>query len=177
MVTPLTTGTQTNISVTYDANTATYSFVAENGVDDSTTDDLDEGLTNLYFTNARAVAALEEITPNFVEIDINSVATQVAATTGNIETAGQATAYSWPLASYRSAEFLVKVAYGTHTEVSKVILTMDSSDNIAITEYAIVATNGPASSITADVSGSDTRLRVTTLNDNSIVTIVGTLLV
>jgi hypothetical protein len=177
MVGPLTNGTQTNISVTYDANTATYSFVAENGVDDSTTDDLDEGLANLYFTNARAIAALEEVTPNFVEIDINSVATQVAATTGNIETASQQTAYSWPAASYRSAEFLVKVAYGTHTEVSKVILTMDSSDNIAITEYAIVATNGPASSITADISGSDTRLRVTTLNNNSTVTIMGTLLV
>jgi hypothetical protein len=177
MVGPLTNGTQTNISVAYDANTATYSFVAENGVDDSTTDDLDEGLTNLYFTNARAVAALEEVTPNFVEIDINSVATQVAATTGNIETASQQTAYSWPASSYRSAEFLVKVAYGTHTEVSKVILTMDTSDNIAITEYAIVATNGTASSITADVSGTDVRLRVTTLNNNSTVTIMGTLLV
>jgi hypothetical protein len=177
MVTPLTTGTQTNISVTYDANTLTYSFVAENGVDDSDTDDLDEGSTNLYFTNARAVAALEAVTPNFVEIDINSVATQVAATTGNIETASQTTAYAWPKANYRSAEFLVKVAYGTHTEVSKVILTMDTSDNIAITEYAIVGTNGTAASVTADISGSDARLRVTTLNNNSTVNIVGTLIV
>ena len=175
MVTPLTTGTQTNITVTY--NNGTYDFVAENGVADSTTDDLTEGSTNLYFTNARAVAALEAVTPNFVELDINSVATQVAATTGNIETASQTTAYSWPKANYRSAEFLVKVAYGTHTEVSKVILTMDTSDNIAITEYAIVGTNGSASTVTADVSGSDARLRVTTLNNNSTVTVVGTLLV
>lgn len=177
MVTPITAGTQTNITVSYDANTATYSFVAENGVDDSTTDDLDEGANNLYFTNLRAVAALEAVTPNFVEVDINSVATHVAATTGNIETASQTTAYSWPKANYRSAEFLVKVAYGTHTEVSKVILTMDTSDNIAITEYAIVGTNGSASTVTADVSGSDARLRVTTLNNNSTVTVVGTLLV
>jgi hypothetical protein len=176
MVTPLTAGTQTNISVNYDANTATYSFVAENGVDDSDTDDLDEGLLNLYFTNARAVAALEAITPNFAEIDINTVATQVAATTGNVEIASQVTAYTWPKANYRSAEFLVKVAYSTHTEISKILLTMDTSDNIAITEYAIVGTNGVASSITADVSGSDARLRVTTLNNNSTVTIMGTLL-
>jgi len=176
MVTPLTTGTQTNITVSYDALSGTYDFVAENGVADSDTDDLVEGTSNLYFTNARAVAALEAVTPNFVEIDLNSVATQVAATTGNVATASQVTAYSWPAESYRSAEFLVKVAYSTHTEVSKVILTLDSADNIAITEYAIVGTNGSASSISADVSGSDVRLRVTTLNNNSVVTVVGTLL-
>jgi hypothetical protein len=177
MVTPLTTGTQTNISVTYDALTATYTFAAENGVADSDTDELDEGSTNLYFTNARAVAALQAVVPNFTEVDINAVATQVAATTGNIASASQVTAFSWPKASYRSAEFLVKTAYSTHTEVSKVILTMDTSDNIAITEYAIVGTNGSASTITADVSGSDARLRVTTLNNNSTVTVMGTLLV
>ena len=177
MVTPLTAGTQTNITVSYNGLTGNYDFVAENGVDDSTTDDLDEGTTNLYFTNARAVAALEAVTPNFTEVDINSLATHVAATTGNVATASQVTAYAWPKASYRSAEFLVKTAYSTHTEVSKVLLTMDTSDNIAITEYAIVGTNGSASTITADVSGSDARLRVTTLNNNSTVTIVGTLLV
>ena len=171
----LTSATQENISITYIPNVG-LSIVAENGVADSDTDDLVEGTTNLYFTNARAVAALESVTPNFVELDINSVATQVAATTGNIETASQTTAYSWPKANYRSAEFLVKVAYGTYTEVSKVILTMDTSDNIAITEYAIVGTNGSASTVTADVSGSDARLRVTTLNNNSTVTVVGTLL-
>lgn len=177
MVTPLTTGTQTNISVTYNGSTGKYDFVAENGVADSDTDDLLEGTSNLYFTNARAVAALEAVTPNFTEVDINSLATQVAASTGNIGTASQVTAYSWPKASYRSAEFLVKVAYSSHTEVSKVILTMDTSDNIAITEYAIVGTNGSASTITADVNGSDARLRVTTVNNNSTVTVVGTLLV
>lgn len=177
MVNAITGGTQDNISVTYDALSGTYTFSAENGVADSDTDDLVEGSSNLYFTNARAIAALEAVTPNFVELDINSVATQVAATTGNVETASQVTAYAWPKANYRSAEFLVKVAYGTHTEVSKVLLTMDTSDNIAITEYAIVGTNGSASTITADVSGTDARLRVTTLNNNSTVTIAGTLLV
>jgi hypothetical protein len=176
MVTPLTTGTQTNITVSYDAMSGTYDFVAENGVADSDTDDLGEGTSNLYFTNARAVAALEAVTPNFTEIDINSVATQVAATLSVI-TASQVSAYAWPKASYRSAEFLVKVSYGSHSEVSKVLLTMDTSDNIAITEYAIVGTNGSASTITADVNGTDARLRVTTTNNNSTVTVVGTLLV
>ncbi len=176
MVTPLTTGTQTNITVTYDSLSGTYDFVAENGVADSDTDDLTEGTSNLYFTNARAVAALEAVTPNFVEIDINNVATQVAATL-SAPTAGVQSAYSWDADNYRSGEFLVKVAYGSHTEISKVMLTLDSSDNIAITEYAIVGTNGSASTISATVSSGNVILQVTTANNNSTVTVVGTLLV
>ena len=115
------------------------------------------------------------MTPNFTEIDINSVAKQVASTL-SAPTAGIQTAYSFAKADYRSAEFLVKVAYGTHTEISKVMLTLDTSDNIAITEYAIVGTNGSASSISAGISGSNVQLQVTTVNNNSEVTVVGTLL-
>lgn len=49
----ITGGTQTNITVTYDDANGVYNFVAENGVADSTTDDLTEGSTNLYYTDAR----------------------------------------------------------------------------------------------------------------------------
>jgi hypothetical protein len=71
---------------------------------------------------------------------------------------------------------LVKIANGSHTDVSKVILTLDTSDNVAITEYAMVGTNGSLGSVTADVSGTDVRVRVTTANNNSDVMIVGTIL-
>lgn len=54
----ITNGTQTNITVTYDDVTNALSFNAENGIADSTTDDLTEGNVNLYFTDARAIAAL-----------------------------------------------------------------------------------------------------------------------
>jgi hypothetical protein len=53
VATALTGGTQTNISVTYDDASNTFSFVAENGVADSDTDDLSEGSNNLYYTDAR----------------------------------------------------------------------------------------------------------------------------
>jgi hypothetical protein len=168
----LTGATLENITITGDEDGLT--ITAENGVADSDTDDLTEGTTNLYFTDARAVDALEAVTPNFVEIDINSIATQIAATT-EVATASTITAHAFPKADYRSAEYLVKVAYGNHTEISKVLLTLDTSDNIAITEYAIVGTNGSASTISADVSGTDVRLRVTTANNDSDVTVVGTL--
>ena len=170
----LTNATLTNITIT--GTGAGLTITAENGVADSTTDNLTEGSTNKYFTDARAVDALEAVVPDFEAVELNSVAKQVAATT-SVPVAGIATAYSWAKADYRSAEFLVKVAYGTHTEISKVLITLDTSDNIAITEYGIVGTNGSASSVSATVSGNDVQLQVTTVNNTSTVTVVGTLLV
>jgi hypothetical protein len=170
----LANATKTNIVITKDGSD-NLTITAENGVADSNTDALVEGTTNLYFTNARAVTALEAVTPDFPAVEIASVAKQVAAQ-ATVATASTSTAVLWAKADYRSAEFLVKIAAGTHTEVSKVILTLDTSDNVAITEYAMVGTNGDLGSVSADVSGNDVRLRVATLNNDSTVAVVGTLL-
>jgi hypothetical protein len=51
----LTGATKTNITITGDGSGLT--ITAENGVADSTTDDLDEGTTNKYFTDQRALDA------------------------------------------------------------------------------------------------------------------------
>lgn len=51
-------GIHQNINITYNDALNTLSFVAENGVADSTTDDLDEGANNLYFTEQRAIDAV-----------------------------------------------------------------------------------------------------------------------
>jgi len=260
----LTSASQTNISITeYDG---ALIITAENGVDDSDTDDLDEGETNFYFTDQRALDATAEAydaagsastaegnansytddligdatvdgtTGNTVSARIasavsdlvggapelldtlnelaaaisddasfattvaNSIGEKVAkagdtmtgelalpsillsavaksvAASGAVATAGTATAISFAKASYRSAEFLVKASHGTHTELSKVLLTLDSSDNIAITEYGIVSTNGSLITVSADISGTDVRLRVTTANNTTTVTVAGTLL-
>ena len=168
----LTGASLTNITIS--GTGAGLTITAENGVADSDTDDLTEGSTNLYFTDVRAVDALEAVVPNFTAVELNSVAKQVAATL-SAPTAGIQVAHTFAKADYRSAEYLVKVAYGTHTEISKVLLTLDSSDNIAITEYGIVGTNGSASSISAGISGSNVQLLVTTANNTSTVTVVGTL--
>jgi hypothetical protein len=171
----LTGANLTNITIT--GTGAGLTITAENGVADSDTDDLVEGVNNLYFTPTRAVNALQGVTPNFMAVDLNSVAKQVASTL-EAPTAGIQVAHSFAKADYRSAEFLVKVAYGTHTEISKVLLTLDTSDNIAITEYGIVGTNGSASSISAAIgsTGRQVELQVTTVNNNSTITVVGTLI-
>jgi hypothetical protein len=119
-----------------------------------------------------------DATTAFTAINVNSVAKQVAATTGNIVTAAATTAYSWAKASYRSAEFLVKSKTATHTEITKIMLTLDSSDNVYLTEYGMSSTSGTSlQSITADISGTDVRIRVTPANNNTEVLITGTLLV
>jgi hypothetical protein len=165
--------TTDNVVITYTGGV--LSIAAENGVADSTTDDLVEGEDNLYFNDERAIDAVSgaDIYPNAVII--NNLTKQVANQV-TVATAGIATGISWAKADYRSAEFVVKVAYGDHTEISKVLLTLDVNDNISITEYGNVTTNGSASSISADISGTDARLRVTTVNNASTVTVLGTLI-
>lgn len=153
--------------------TATRTFVTDS-IDALDTDAIEEGSSNLYFTDQRAVDALEAVTPNFVEVELNSVATQVAATT-NLATTAETVVYSFAKASYRTAKFLVKAAYGTHTEVSEILLTLDTSDNVAITEYAIVSTNGSLIDVTADINGLDVEVTATAGTADTDVTIVGTL--
>lgn len=170
----LTSASLTNITIT--GTGAGLTITAENGVADSNTDQLAEGTTNKYFTNARAVTALEAVVPNFTEVDINSLATQVAATITVPTASASNVAYSFAHADYRSAEFLVKTAYGNHTEISKVLLTLDTSNNIAMTEYGIVGTNGASMTVSADIDGTNARLLVTTANNSSTITVVGTLL-
>jgi hypothetical protein len=170
----LTGAIKTNITIT--GTGAGLTITAENGVADSDTDDLAEGTTNLYFQNSRAVDALEAVVPNFTAVEVNSVAKQVAATLSAPTGGSAVTAYSFAKATYRSAKFLVKTAYSSHTELTEVLITLDSSDNIAIVEYATVGTNGSSMTVTADVDGANVRLRVTPTNNTSTVTVVGTLL-
>ena len=126
---------------------------------------------------ATAQAALDDVldgTTAFTEINVNSEAKQIAATSSSLGSV-VVTAYSWPKADYRSAKLMVKIDNATDNEVSEILLTLDSSDNIAITEYAIVGTNGSRGSITARVSGANVEVRVDPVNDSTI-KVTGTLL-
>ena len=165
--------TKTNIEITGDENGLT--ITAENGVADSTTDDLAEG-SNLYFTDQRAVDALQAVTPVFTEVDVNSVALQVASTVSVATQNTTGTVYSFDSGAYTSAKFIVKADTGSHTEVVEVLLTLDSSLNVAITEYAIVNTGGALIDVTATMNGTDVELQATVVNDNTTVSATGTLI-
>jgi hypothetical protein len=172
----LANSTKQNIQISYTGGVLSIS--AENGVADSTTNDLVEGTgagANLYFTDQRAIDAIQDTTPNFAAVEINSVAKQIASSL-EATTAGIQVAYAWSKSEYRSAEFLVKVETDTHSEISKVLITLAGNDNISITEYGIVGTNGPLSTVSATISGTDVQLLVDTEENQSLVTVVGTLL-
>ena len=162
---------------TENLHAATKQYVDNLAVDlgDYSTDDLPEGSTNLYFTNERAVTALEAVTPVFTEVDINSIALQVAAT-ATLSDTNQTAVYAWAKADYRAAKFVVKAAYGTHTEVSEILVTLDTSDNIAITEYAVVGTNGSLGTITAGINGTDVEILYTAGTATTTVKVFGTLI-
>ena len=156
-----------NIDITNDTISVT-------GLD---TDDVAED-TNLYFTDARARDAVDGTDRSFTSVAINEVSKEVAATTGNIATAAATTAYSWLKTDYRSAKFMVKIKNGTHTEVSEILVTLDTSDNVYLTEYGMSSTSGTSlGTISADVSSNDVRIRVTPANNNSEVIVAGTLLI
>jgi hypothetical protein len=170
----LTGATLSNITIT--GSGSGLVITAENGVADSTTTNLAEG-TNLYFTDARARTAVDGTARSFTTVEISSLAKQVAATLVVATASASNVVYAFPKATHRSAEFLVKTSYGAHTEISKVLLTLDTSDNIAITEYGTIGTNGASMTISAGISGANVQLLVTTANNNSTVTVMGTLLV
>jgi hypothetical protein len=151
------------ITASYDDNGNLLTLSAE--FTEFTTDDVVEGSTKLYFTNARAVTALEAVVPDFTAIEVNNLTKQVAATVSLPTINTETTIYQWPLSEYKSAKFLVKFAQQSHTELSEVLITTDTSGNVAITEYGIVGTNGNIGNITADVILVETvdtlRVRVT----------------
>lgn len=146
-------------------------------IDGLSTDDIEEGDTNLYFTDARAVTAITSVVPTFTEINLNSVGRQVAsnimADSGDI--GQQLVLYSFDKQDYNAAKFLVKFSNGTHVEISELLIAKDSSGNIAITEYGIVSTNGSLSTISADTDSTDIRLLVTPAYAG-LVTAIGTII-
>ena len=149
---------------------------AATAVGSLTTDDIEEGEENLYFTDARAVDAITTETIYPPAVVINNLSKQVAATqtVGMIATVNGLT---WAKSEYKSAKLTVKAKTASHTQLSEILVTLDGSDNVAITEYGIVYTDTELAVVSADVSGTDVRIRVTTVNPSTDITVVGMLIV
>jgi hypothetical protein len=162
------------------ATSAAYDAAGAAATAQSNAEDYADGLASNYDAAGTAsglVNDLKDATTAFTAINVNSVAKQVAATTGNIVTAAQTTAISWVAADYRSAKFIVKAKNGVHTQVSDLVVTLDTANNVAVSEYGITYSNGTElAAVTADYSGSSVRIRVTPANDNTEVIVVGTLI-
>ena len=160
-----------------DATNTAYDAAGSAATAQGAAEDYADGLAVNYDAAGVASGLVDDLldaTTPFTEINVNDQAKQIAAT-ASINTGSASTVYQWAKADYRSAKLLVKIDNGTHNEVSEILLTLDSSDNVAITEYAIVGTNGSRGTITATIAGSNV---VVTVNptSNSTVKVTGTLL-
>ena len=153
------------VNITIDGTANGLVITAENGVADSTTDDLNEGEVNLYFTTQRALDAVDNagITPMSVEINnyrkeeatqqyVNSVSTvNVHTLSGN----------------YESVKYLVRIVGWDsgvkHSQISEILMTIDGNDNIAITEYGTIHTStNPLASFSATLVNGRATLTATT---------------
>ena len=91
----LTDATKTNITITKDGSN-NLTITAENGVADSTTDDLTEGSNNLYFTNTRARNSISSGTG----ITYNSSTGQISVTANTYDSYGSAASAQTAAESY-----------------------------------------------------------------------------
>ena len=80
---------------------------------------------------------------------------------------------SWN-SSYGTAKLTVHVRDGVHSQASEVLIARDSSNNIAITEYAIVSTNGIIADVSASYANNQIYLNVIPVNGHTSVEAVAT---
>lgn len=155
-------------------------------IDALDTDDISEG-SNLYFTNQRAIDAVggnindaiaagsANASPTYQEINFTWATKQVGTYTF-IANSGVSTVYTWNGNSFPAAKFLVRVREGQHSQVSEVLVTKDDTGNVAITEYAIVHTNGILGDVTAEFANGSYSLKVNAQNNSTEVIVSGMLL-
>jgi len=68
---------------------------------------------------------------------------------------------SWSAGTYSSAKYIVQMKKGTDIEVIEVLVTVDGSNNVYLTEYADVISNAALGTTDADYNGGNVRLLVT----------------
>jgi len=75
---------------------------------------------------------------------------------------------SWSATTYRSAKYIVQMVNGDDIEVLEVLVTVNGTNNVYITEYADVQSNTQIGTTDADYSGGDVRLKVTASNGTTV---------
>ena len=83
---------------------------------------------------------------------------------------------SWAKSDYASAKAWVKFATGTHSQISEVLLTTDAANNVAVTEFAEVGTNGSLGTVTSSYLAGNIAIEVNTVYANTTVTVLATLI-
>jgi hypothetical protein len=171
--------TTDNVEITYVGGV--LSITAENGVADSTTDDLAEGATNKYFSDSLALGAIEDANIQPSSIDITWVRREEATWT-DVNTASKVTCHSAGT-SEGSMKYLVRVTAQVggvrHSHVTEVLATVAGDNGVAVVEYGTIYTSeNPLATVTVEWNAGTSAydLNVTTANNNSEVMVAATLI-
>jgi uncharacterized protein YjbI with pentapeptide repeats len=103
------------------------------------------------------------VTPTLGEAAATSIALPDALVGSALATASTSatTIDSWSTATYSSAKYIVQMKKGTDIEVIEVLVTVDGSNNVYLTEYADVISNAELGTTNAVYSGGNVLLQVT----------------
>lgn len=117
------------------------------------------------------------ITPEAVIL--SSITKQIASKIEGVNAVDTgSTVMGWSASAYRTAKLLIKFKSGVHTQVSELLLTLDTSNNVAVTEYGEVGTNGSLGTINAIYHQSgNVFITVDAVYDNTDVLAYATLIV
>ena len=127
-------------------------------------------------TAAAALTAVKNGTTKFTAVNVNDLVSQRAAQAVLASIATGSSVMSWAKSDYPTAKLWIKFATATHSQISEILLTTDSSNNIAITDFAETGTNGSLGTITASYAAGNIGIEVNTVYANTTVTVVATLI-
>ena len=110
-------------------------------------------------------------TPSFSGVTVGSVTlTDALLGTATATASTSATVIdSWAVSTYSSAKYIVQMKKGSDIEVIEVLVTVDGSNNVYLTEYADVISNAVLGTTDADFSGGNVRLLVTGAASDTVV--------
>jgi hypothetical protein len=102
-------------------------------------------------------------TPTFSGVTVGSVTLADALMGSALATASDSatTIDTWSATTYSSAKYIVQMKKGTDIEVIEVLVTVDGSNNVYLTEYADVISNTELGTTNAVYSGGNVLLQVT----------------
>jgi|LakMenEpi03Aug12_release.lakeMendotaPanAssembly.Ray.scaffolds.fasta_scaffold15806_8 hypothetical protein len=110
-------------------------------------------------------------TPSFSGVTVGSVTlTDALLGTATATASTSATVVdSWSATTYSSAKYIVQMKKAGDIEVIEVLVTVDGSNNVYLTEYADVISNAQLGTTDADYSGGNVRLLVTAAAADTVV--------
>jgi hypothetical protein len=111
-------------------------------------------------------------TPTFGSVTVGSVTLTdalIGTATQAVTTTSATVVDSWSATTYSSAKYLVQMKKGTEIQTLEVLVNVDGSNNVAITEYADVINAAASLGTTdADYSGGNVRLLVTASDETTV---------